>query len=170
MAGFLEGYGTSEVRREKTVLWLVGTAIGLAILAVVLFFYFRNYREERLVKAFLQDLQRKDHRAAYALWGCTEAQPCPQYSFDKFMEDWGPQSVYGDAGGGRVAQVNSCDTGIIETIEFPGKPDAQLWVDRRNFNIGFAPWTLRRTAPGFVPWLRGRMWEMNRDCRGLIAR
>ena len=169
MAGFLEGYGTGEARRERTVLWLVLTGIGLVILGVILFFIFRNYREERLVKEFLEDLRRKDYKAAYALWGCTDTQPCPQYVFPKFMEDWGPQSPYANAENARVVQVNSCDTGIIETIEFPGKRDVQLWVDRANRNIGFAPWTLRRQAPGLVGWLRGRMWEINRDCRGLIA-
>jgi hypothetical protein len=162
MAGFLEGYGAGEARRERTVLWLILAAISLVILGIFLFFEFRNYQEERLVKQFLTDLKSKDYKAAYALWGCTDAQPCPQYAYAKFLEDWGPQSPYGNAENSRVVQVNSCDTGIIETIEFPGKQDVQLWVDRGNHNIGFAPWTLRRAAPGFVSWLRGRMWEMNR--------
>ena len=51
---------------------------------------FHNYREERQVKSFFGLLGAHDYKAAYALFGCTDAKPCRYYPFDKFMEDWGP--------------------------------------------------------------------------------
>lgn len=140
MAGYLEGYGAGEERREKTIRWILITLLLLLIIAVVLYFQFRNYREDQQIKAFVEDLRRKDYKSAYALWGCTDQHPCPQYAFNKFMEDWGPSSAHANIGAAKVAKTKSCSTGIIQFIEFPGNDEVQLWVERKDKTIGFAPW------------------------------
>ena len=140
MAGYLEGYGAGEARREKTIRWIVLSVVLLAIVAIAGYFQFRNYREEKQIGTFLEQLKRQDYKAAYALWGCTDAHPCPQYAFNKFLEDWGPNSPHANIGAAKLATSKSCDTGIIQFIQFPGQDEVQLWVERRDKVLGFAPW------------------------------
>jgi hypothetical protein len=140
MAGYLEAYGAGEERREKTIRWIVLSAVLLAIIAIAAYYQFRNFREEKQISTFLEYLKRQDYKAAYAMWGCTDAHPCPQYAFNKFMEDWGPGSQHTNIAAAKLAKTKSCDTGIIQFIEFPGQPEVQLWVERRDKTLGFAPW------------------------------
>ena len=90
MAGYLEQYGAGEERRGKIIKVLVISLIALVVIGGGLYFNFHNFREERQVKEFLSHLESRDYKAAYALFGCTDAKPCRYYPFDKFMEDWGP--------------------------------------------------------------------------------
>jgi hypothetical protein len=139
MPGYLEGYGEGEERRGKIIRW---TALGLllaAVLAGVLYFILRDRTEKKQLEAFLADLKRKDYKSAYALWGCTDHTPCPQYAFNKFMEDWGPASPHANVESAKVTNTKSCSGGIIQFIQFPND-EVQLWVERRNKTIGFAPW------------------------------
>ena len=140
MAGYLEGYGAGEERREKTIRWIILSVVLLAVIAIAGYYQFRNYREEKQIGAFLELLKRQDYKAAYALWGCTDAHPCPQYALDKFLEDWGPKSPHANIAAAKLAKTKSCNTGIIQFIEFPGNDEVQLWVERRDKVLGFAPW------------------------------
>jgi len=140
MAGYLEGYGAGEERREKTIRCILLSVLVLLIVAIAGYFQFRNYREEKQISTFLELLKRQDYKAAYALWGCTDSHPCPQYAFDKFLEDWGPKSPHANIALAKLAKTKSCDTGIIQFIEFPGNDEVQLWVERRDKMLGFAPW------------------------------
>jgi hypothetical protein len=141
MGGYLAGYGAGEERREK-IWWRVALGVlACAILAGILYFQFRNYSEEKQVKEFLARLKAGDYKSAYSLWGCSDEHPCPQYTFEKFMEDWGPKSPHADAAAAKINKIKSCNAGIIEFIQFPGQSeDVQLWVERKDKVLGFAPW------------------------------
>src|SRR5438270_327679 len=140
MAGYLEAYGAGAERRLKIIRWSAISLLAVAIVGIILYFQFRNYSEEQKVKLFMANLEKKDYKAAYALWGCTDEHPCPQYGFNKFMEDWGPQSPHANAQQAKLAKVKSCDKGIIQFVDFPGQEEVQLWVERKDQTIGFAPW------------------------------
>ena len=102
MAGYLEQYGAGEERRWKIIKILVISLVASAVIGGALYFNFHNFREERQVKEFLGHLESKDYKAAYALFGCTDAKPCRYYPFDKFMEDWGPASGHAGFGEARI--------------------------------------------------------------------
>lgn len=142
MPEFMEGYGVEDARRER---WrkraLLGLIAGL-IVSGILYFKFRNFREERQVTEFLDLLTRQDYKAAYALWGCTDANPCPDYALDKFMEDWGPKSPQADVKSMREVSTKSCTSGIIKTLKFGNNPEVQLWVSRGDRILSFAPWPI----------------------------
>ena len=139
---YLDTYGVRDARREKIVKRLLAAAAAILILGLILYFQFRNYAEEQQVKTFIEHLKRGDYKAAYGLWGCTDATPCPQYAFDKFMEDWGPSSPQAKIAEAKVASTKSCEGGIIQFLRFPDNHEVQLWVERKDKTIGFAPWPI----------------------------
>jgi hypothetical protein len=150
MAGYLDAYGVADAKRERTVRGLLLTAVALVIVGIVVYFLARDYREQQKIKSFLALLRNQDYQAAYGLWGCSEKSPCPQYPFKNFMEDWGPQSPHANIAAAKLGVKKSCEGGIIQFVEFPGKEEVQLWVERSNQTIGFAPWPVcnpRMQAP-----------------------
>ena len=169
MASYLEEYGESQARRSRTRRWLILTPLAVVVVGTVLYFAFRDFPEQRKAKQFVELLQRKDYKAAYTLWGCTETQPCPQYAFDKFLEDWGPDGSFKNLDQARVTDFHGCKAGVIGTVQAPGQEDTPLWVDRRTGEIGFAPWKLREVPPGWRTQLAGLMWNITRNCDPLIA-
>lgn len=149
MPGYLEGYGEGEERRGKIIKWTALAVLIIAVLAGALYFILRDRSEKKRVEAFFDDLKRKDYTSAYELWGCSQAHPCPQYAFNKFMEDWGPASPHANVDTAKITKTKSCSTGIIQFVQFPGD-EVQLWVERRSKAIGFAPWPVcnpRMQAP-----------------------
>ncbi len=140
MAGYLNHYGEGEEKREKVIKRTLFTILVLAVVGGVLFFYFKNYSQERRVKTFLEDLARKDYKAAYALWGCTESSPCSAYPFDNFLQDWGPGSPRAKMDSYRITRSRSCGSGVILTVEFGNEQEERLWVEKKNNVISFSPY------------------------------
>jgi hypothetical protein len=141
MAGYLDHYGAGEEKREKI---LKTAAAGVAIVlaaAGILFFVFHNYRQERQARRFFELLAGHDYKAAYTLWGCTDAKPCTGYPFSSFMQDWGPASAnaQNSASGYRIAKSRSCGSGVILTVDVGSSHQERLWVQRDDLTIGFSP-------------------------------
>jgi len=137
MSTYLDNYGQADARRERRWKWIIGAVVLVAILAATGYFTFRDYREEQQAKRFLALLKEKNYPEAYKLWGCSVEQPCRDYSFERFKEDWGP-TLAADAV--RKTGQRSCQGGIIQVYN-AGKPDnILLFVDRRDRIISFAPW------------------------------
>lgn len=134
MGSYLEEFGVKDAKRERLIKRIVLTLLAMIITGGVLWFLFRNYREESRVREFVSALERKDYQAAHALWGCTEATPCRDYGMTQFLEDWGEK-----AGPVTRGSVKSCDGGIIQTVVVKGK-ETLLYVDRETQLIGFSPW------------------------------
>jgi hypothetical protein len=114
--------------------------VALAIAGGGLYFMLRNYEEEKQAKLFLGHLRNAHYEQAYRVWGCTEAKPCRDYSYEKFLEDWGPKSPHADLSRLEVTRTRSCSHGIIQTLRFGEKNEVLLWVDRSDLSLGFAPW------------------------------
>lgn len=140
MSEFLEGYGVADARRGRIIKRIVLSIVGLAILTTILYFQFRNFREEHQASLFFSDLKKGDYQSAYRLWGCTPESPCRDYAFDKFMEDWGPKSPHADLSAMKVEKTRSCDAGIIQIVDFGKGDKVNLYIQRKDRVIGFAPW------------------------------
>ena|SRR5689334_3292940 len=138
MAGYLDTYGAGVDRRLRIIKTVVIAVVAAVVLGAVLLFVFHNYREEQRVKQFFAALQAKDYQAAYRMFGCTEAKPCTAYAFNKFMEDWGPESGH-DPAQARITRSRSCGTGVILTVDYGRQREEKLWVERKNMSIGFPP-------------------------------
>jgi hypothetical protein len=153
MAGFLDDYGVADARRSKVIRWIVISALVITVAAVTLYFVLRTYPARRHVDAFLSDLGRHDYRAAYRDWGCVGAR-CSDYPFEKFMQDWGPQSGFANASAARVKKTSFCDTGVIVTVTDPKGGTLALWYQRSDQTLSYAPWPVcapRIPAPQGAP-------------------
>jgi hypothetical protein len=139
MAGYLEQYGAGEERRGKIIKIVVISLVAAVLIGGGLIFVFHNFREERQVKQFLSRVGERDYKAAYALFGCTDAKPCRYYPFNKFMEDWGPDSGHSDPGAARITRSRSCGSGVLLTVDYGNNRQEKLWVERRDMSVGFPP-------------------------------
>jgi hypothetical protein len=139
MAGYLDHYGAGDERREKVIKAAAATLAILVVAGGILFFVFHNYRQERQVKRFFDLIASHDYKGAYALWGCTDANPCTGYPFSAFLQDWGPASGnVANPAQYRIAKSRSCGSGVILTVEVGSKQE-KLWVQRDDLTIGFSP-------------------------------
>ena len=152
MTGYLEHYGAGDERREKRRRNVVLSILGLMVVSCALYFAFRNYREEKQLTIFFDLLKQQNLKAAYELWGCTDSTPCRDYVFDRFQEDWGPKSKHANLGVMKVVKTKSCSSGIIQIVNFGENEDVNLWVNRKDRIIGFAPWPVcNPRMPGAPP-------------------
>jgi hypothetical protein len=140
MAGYLDNYGVKDEKRERLVKRIILGTIAALILGTVLYFWLRDFSQRRAVEAFLDALRKKDYAAAYKSWGCSQEQPCRNYDYTKFLEDWGPKSAYADPVQVKMTGSEHCGTGVFAWVGLPGKEPSALWVEKSNNVIGFAPW------------------------------
>lgn len=151
MAGYLDGYGVSDARKERRLKRIVIIALAVVILAVAGYFTFRNWSQERQFKKFLTMLEQKKYQDAYAMWGCTPETPCKYYPAEKFLEDWGPSSPYSNPESIRTLHEDVCGTGVVFNIEAPKTESIGLYVDRSTGEVSFAPWP-RCPGPHLQIW------------------
>jgi hypothetical protein len=163
---YLEGYGVRDARREKTIKLIAAAVLAAAVVAAFLYFWLRDRTQKQQVQDFLQHLRSGNYKAAYALWGCTDAQPCRSYPFEEFMKDWGPASPHADVSQARIIGGQHCSTGLIQVLQFPGDEEVQLLVDRREQAIGFNPWPIdiREKEQSTRAALRHWMRDLVGDC------
>jgi hypothetical protein len=140
MPGYLEGYGAGEETREKRIKWIVIGTVLAAILGTVLYFSFRNFRQESAVNHFLDLLRDRNYPDAYRVWGCTSESPCRDYAYPKFLEDWGPKSPHADVASADIDDSDACGTGVVVDVKFPKAEPVPLFVTGKTNTISFAPW------------------------------
>ncbi len=149
MAGYLDTYGADDVARSRNIKRIALALVCAGGFALALFLFLHNRTEKRVVSGFLGDLRGGNYQQAYQTFGCTPSTPCRDYSFAKFMEDWGPKGQYADAKSGRITTVDSCGGGVVLTLEIPKVEPFGLYVDRGTKVLSFAPW----------PRCPGRHWR-----------
>jgi hypothetical protein len=159
MASYLETYGAAEEQRAKRVRLIKNASIVLAaviVVALIAYGIFKNHSEEQQAKTFVSLLQAHDIQGAYRLWGCSDTHPCPDYPFDKFLEDWGPKSAHANQSSAQIGMSQSCGSGVVIRLDYKGSQEpVSLWVERSTNIISFAPYA---ECPGrhlhIGAWLR----------------
>jgi hypothetical protein len=139
MSGYLDHYGEGFEQRAKRTKLIVAIVLIALFGGGGIYIALRNYRQKAQVKQFVELLQKGDYNGAYRLWGCTESKPCPDYPFNKFMEDWGPKSKYAQIASFRIAKSQACGSGVIVTVDLGQNRNDQLWVETSDMTIGFSP-------------------------------
>jgi hypothetical protein len=158
-----EDYGIKEQRRERIIRWTILSVLILVLVVGLTYFAYRSYPAEKQINLFLKELRDKNYQAAYRLWGCTENSPCRDYTLDKFLQDWGPNSQYANASAAVIQKrsycgpggiwsklgdslahalgerVCYCGPGMIATVNFGVGNPVYLWYQRSDGTLGFAP-------------------------------
>jgi hypothetical protein len=137
---YLADYGQADRRYEKIVRIAGYTLVAALVLGFFYWLFFRNWREERSVGQFLTLLEQQKYEDAYRMWGCSTDKPCPNYSYDKFLEDWGPNSPLGKVTSYHVGRSYDQQSGVIILVEVNGGKIPNLWVEKDSDVIGFSPY------------------------------
>ncbi len=140
MGGFLDAsYGVAEERRGKLIKRILVFGVAAIAIIAILYFSFRNYRQEQTVKQFFALLEQKKYQDAYAMMGCTADHPCKYYGPEKFMEDWGPSSPYANVSAIKIQHEDNCGNGVVFDIEAPNIQPQGLFVDKDTNTVSYAP-------------------------------
>jgi hypothetical protein len=135
MESYLQTYGVEDARRGRTIKGVLLSVSALLITVAVGYLLFHNFPERRKVKRFLAEINTHDYKSAYEEWGCTSQSPCPNYDFQRFMNDWGTKT----GGSWTVASTDSCVTFLTVNVQAPGSELQSLAVQRNDRSLGFAP-------------------------------
>ena len=137
MGSYLQQYGAGEERRNRIVLRIILSCIGVLIAVWILYLVFHNYSEKQAVKRFLAQVNARDYSAAYSDWGCTTAAPCRNYDYHRFLEDWGPSKKISSPW--KIASVDGCKAFVTVNVEASGAELQSLGVERGTKTIMYAP-------------------------------
>lgn len=143
---------TAEPPHSKGLRYVISTVVFLALIALSIWWVLRFHTEKQTVKHFLERVVSGQMEQAYHIWKPTES-----YTFDRFLDDWGPKSEDGPIRSFRIVsaqQPKSGSTGVIVVAEvspyqpFPESGDAakqsktkevRIWVERGDQSLAFPP-------------------------------
>ena len=131
-------YGAAAESRARKIKIAIAALVGALLLGFIGYLFFKNYREKQVVMQFLSEVNAKQYEQAYQTWGCKQPGACRDYSYQRFLEDWGPaKQAHSDW---RVEEVDSCGAGVIVRVGAANAEPSSLWVDRSTKVLGFSPW------------------------------
>lgn len=139
MSGYLENYGAGEEKRERLFKSAAAVLVLGLVLAGVGWYLLRDYKEDRQLGVFVDLLKKKDYPNAYKMWGCSVEQPCRDYNYDRFLEDWGNKGTHADASGVTVESVRTCKDGVIRRLKYPSE-NVIIFISRSDLQMSFPPW------------------------------
>jgi hypothetical protein len=154
MPGYLDSYGAGEDRRNRIAIRAAAAILSISLFGSLGWYLLKNHHQEGVVKDFIAALRSGDLPSAYRIWGCTPQKPCSGYDFRKFSGDWGPAGVSkpGDTPDLNVLALSdsqSCNNGVLLTLEVNSGRTEKLWVDKSSDAIGYAPYPI---CPHKSPW------------------
>lgn len=145
-------------RRNRTILF--GSAAFVAVVVIASWFisgmpvdwpwnWWAHYRGRATANRFLNDVERNDLPAAYAVWTHdpdwkSHPQQHSDYSFDRFQQDWSPTSPRNDYGAIKshhfVAARMSGNV-LIMGIHINGRKTDALFLnyEPKTHQLGFSP-------------------------------
>ena len=137
MSGYLDQYGAGDERRARNIKIVVISLVGLAALTGVLYFFLRNYPQERQAKRFFQLLVAGNYQQAYGMWASTEDER-HSYPMSAFMQDWASPSV--QVHSFDILDAESCNNTVIVDVDLGQAGDKKLWIDRKTLALSFPPY------------------------------
>lgn len=137
MSSYLQQYGVEDERRGRIIKRIILASIAAFIIAIAAYLFFHNFPEKQAVKHFLAQVNAGHYQAAYRDWGCTPQHPCPNYDYNRFMEDWGPANKVSSPW--KIASIDGCRTFVTINVQADRSELQSLAVERNDHSLGFAP-------------------------------
>ena len=138
-------YDPIRERRRTRVAVIIVVA---AVLAVLMFFRFRDWPYEHVVHNFFQSLENQNYQQAYGIWmHDSDWKQHPDryknYPFGEFERDWGPSGEWGLIKefqiDGSVRPKNG--SGVVVQVTVNRRADkARLWVEKKDKTLTFSPY------------------------------
>jgi hypothetical protein len=139
MGSYLAEYGAGDEWKAKIFRWAAIGVPTLLLAAIASHFFFRHYPQRAQLDAFLNDLRTGDLARAYQRWGCSKSNPCRDYSWDRFVADFGPQGQLKDLPQAKTIQKLSCTGGIIRAFDAGPDHEVVFYVSKPDSVISYAP-------------------------------
>ena len=156
MTDYMSDYGAEDERRSQIRRKIAFALLALFGAVLIWWMWFRNFTEERQLAGFVEAIKAKNYQKGYAMFGCNSRTPCTDYTYPKFLEDFGPEGRFKNAGQGVIGRSghsggsarklllkfkppDDCPGSIIRVLSFDGI-ELNLMVNREDKVIGFAPW------------------------------
>jgi hypothetical protein len=137
MGAYLQNYGAGEERRNRIIKFMILGALVALIVLVIAYFFFHDRSEKKTVERFLAQINAHNYKDAYITWGCTEANPCRNYDFGRFLEDWGPKTKATSPW--RIASMEGCRSFVTVNVTADGAELQSLGVERGAKTVSYAP-------------------------------
>jgi len=137
MGTYLQQYGEGDEQRIRKIKRIVIVSVLVIVVLLVAYFVRHDYPEKQEATKFLALVNEGRYQDAYRAWGCTDAQPCPNYDFHRFMEDWGPSKDVTPPW--KIASIDGCKSFVTINVQARGSSLQSLMVDRATRILGFAP-------------------------------
>ncbi len=136
--------------KSRHLKFVAGALVVLA--AVVLYFAFRYYPEQRATQRFFDALVAGNTNTAYQLWKAK-----PSYRTQDFLTDWGPYGYYGPVKSYKIVKISrpegSSNSVVVEVAVSPFSPmpdatDAEksrrtrvvtVWMNTEDKSFSFPP-------------------------------
>jgi hypothetical protein len=142
---------TSEEPQSKLRRYIMTGAVFVLLVALAVWWILRFHTEKQIVRQFLNTVIAGDMRKAYEMW-----KPSSSYSYQDFLEDWGPNGEFGPVRTYRIESAQRPDggSGVVIVVEvskydpFPEPKDTgksrhnkevRIWIESKDLSMGFAP-------------------------------
>lgn len=146
---------TEEHPPAKLRRYIISGLVFAVLVVLFCWWLLRFHAEKNTVRHFMDAVAAGKMEDAYRMWT-----PLATYSFQDFLEDWGPNSYYGPVRSYRIESAqeikrgSESPSGVVVTVEvspyqpFPDSNDAarqsktkevRLWVEFRDQSISFPP-------------------------------
>ena len=145
-----------SARARKRRVWIT-SAVSIIVILSLLTWNFRHYPQEHVVDTFFAALQQQDYEKAYGIWNHDpdwkqHPQQYSKYTFQGFMQDWGPGGEWGlvksyhvdgsavpKGGNGTKFDVASSGVVVVVTVNERVAQKAHVWVEKSDKTLGFSP-------------------------------
>ncbi len=137
-----QSYDPAKAKRNRLI--IAGVAFGI-LLAVYLYFQFRNWPEERVVNKFFQALEVRDYEKAYSIWmndpnWKQHPNAHPRYKYGDFYLDWGPGGEYGLIKSHKIDGTKRTGSGVVVVVTVNERTQkARFWVERSDKTMSYPP-------------------------------
>ncbi|HYL93180.1 MAG TPA: hypothetical protein VEW69_08480 [Alphaproteobacteria bacterium] len=138
-------YDPRPARRRNR---LIATGVVVLFAGLVIWFFLRNWPEERAANKFFTAIEQKDFESAYGLYQGDpdwkkHPEKYPRYPFSQFYLDWGPAGDYGAITSHHVdcsieppKKDGHSSSGVIVVVTINQRKESKsIWVDKKTKSI-----------------------------------
>ena len=139
-----------ERRSSKIRRYVIMVVVFIALVVGASWYLLRYYQEKDTVRHFLNEVASGNMQEAYKVW-----KPSASYSFNDFLQDWGPNGYYGPVRSYQIERTTRrSDSNAVDVIvevsavkPFPSDAADQSQVKEVDLGVRFSDQSLSFPPP-----------------------